>query len=90
MSQEKTGYSLRLRSKIHRITKEERDKLLNILFDWSFAERIVKEHLTYKDIQAEIEEKYGITTTYAQLKNLSNRWRCDYDADNNIKRIYRV
>lgn len=86
----KTNLSLRIRPKIHRITYEERDKILHILFEWSFAEKIIKQKLKYKDMQKELLEKHNLNVTIAQLKNLTNRWLCEYDSDNKIKRIYRV
>lgn len=86
----KTIVILRTRPKIHRMTNEERDKLLNILFEWEFAERIVNEKLKYKDIQKEIEEKHGLSYTIHNLKNLVNKWGCEYDADKKIKRLYMV
>lgn len=85
----KTIVILRTRPKIHRMTNAERDKLLNILFEWEFAERIVNEKLKYKDILKEIEEKHGLSYTIHNIKNLVNKWGCEYDADKNIKRIYR-
>lgn len=89
-SNAKNFFSLRTRPKIHRMTYEERDKLLRILFEWEFAERIVNEKLKLKDIQKEIEEKHGLSYTIHNLKNLTNKWMCEYDTDKNIKRIYRT
>lgn len=90
MNRERRGYSLRTRPPIHRMTKNERDELLHILFEWDFAERIVNENLNYDDIRRYVEAKTGLIVTNAQLKNLLNRWYCDYDSNNNIERIYRV
>lgn len=85
----KTIFSLRTRPIIHRMTYEERDKLLRILFEWEFAERIVNEKLKLKDIQKELLDKHNLNATVVQLKNLTNKWVCEYDTDKNIKRIYR-
>lgn len=90
MNRERRGYSLRTRPPVHRMTKTERDELLRILFEWNFAERIVNEQLKYDDIRREIAATHGLDVTNAQLKNLLNRWYCDYDSNNNIERIYRV
>lgn len=76
--------------RIHRMTNAERDKLLRILFDYEFAEKIGNEKLKYKDIQKEIEAKHGLSYTIHNIQNLVNKWGCEYDDNKNIKRLYRV
>lgn len=90
MNRNLRGYSLRVREPYRRMTKAERDEILNILFEWRFAERIVDEHLTIPEIQEELRRHHFIDVTIAQLKNLRNRWYCDYNEDHSIKRIYRL
>lgn len=82
MSEEKRGTNLRIRKNM--------DKLLNILFEWDFAERLVDEHLTYEQVQKELKEKHNLEVIVDQLKRLEHKWYCEYDSEHNIKGIYRM